>query len=250
MFMDLGLSGRTAVVSGGSAGLGFATARSLVTAGVRVVICGRDAKRLTDAAAKIGNSCIGIVGDVSSVAGGETFINQATAALGHIDIAVLNGGGPPAGNFASTSVANYETAVQNGLLSMIAMTKLVVPQMQSRKWGRVVAITSISVRQPIPNLILSNTMRAGLTGFLKTVAREVASDCVTINTVQPGTHATDRITQLYGATPDAKALDIPAGVIGDPKDFGDVVAFLCSESAKFITGANLQVDGGQYSGLI
>lgn len=248
--MDLGLSGRTAVVSGGSAGLGFATARSLVTAGVRVVICGRDAKRLTDAAAKIGNSCIGIVGDVSSVAGGETFINQATAALGHIDIAVLNGGGPPAGNFASTSVANYETAVQNGLLSMIAMTKLVVPQMQSRKWGRVVAITSISVRQPIANLILSNTMRAGLTGFLKTVAREVASDCVTINTVQPGTHATDRITQLYGATPDAKALDIPTGVIGDPKDFGDVVAFLCSESAKFITGANLQVDGGQYSGLI
>lgn len=248
--MDLGLSGRTAVVSGGSAGLGFATARSLVTAGVRVVICGRDAKRLTDAAAKIGNSCIGIVGDVSSVAGGETFINQATAALGHIDIAVLNGGGPPAGNFASTSVANYETAVQNGLLSMIAMTKLVVPQMQSRKWGRVVAITSISVRQPIANLILSNTMRAGLTGFLKTVAREVASDCVTINTVQPGTHATDRITQLYGATPDAKALDIPAGVIGDPKNFGDVVAFLCSESAKFITGANLQVDGGQYSGLI
>lgn len=248
--MDLGLSGRTAVVSGGSAGLGFATARSLVAAGVRVVICGRDAKRLTDAAAKIGNSCIGIVGDVSSVAGGETFINQATAALGHIDIAVLNGGGPPAGNFASTSVANYETAVQNGLLSMIAMTKLVVPQMQSRKWGRVVAITSISVRQPIANLILSNTMRAGLTGFLKTVAREVASDCVTINTVQPGTHATDRITQLYGATPDAKALDIPAGVIGDPKDFGDVVAFLCSESAKFITGANLQVDGGQYSGLI
>ena len=248
--MDLGLSGRTAVVSGGSAGLGFATARSLVTAGVRVVICGRDAKRLKDAAAKIGNSCIGIVGDVSTVAGGETFINQATAALGHIDIAVLNGGGPPAGNFASTSIANYETAVQNGLLSMIAMTKLVVPQMQSRKWGRVVAITSISVRQPIANLILSNTMRAGLTGFLKTVAREVASDCVTINTVQPGTHATDRITQLYGATPDAKALDIPAGVIGDPKDFGDVVAFLCSESAKFITGANLQVDGGQYSGLI
>lgn len=248
--MDLGLSGRTAVVSGGSAGLGFATARSLVTAGVRVVICGRDAKRLNDAAAKIGNSCIGIVGDVSTVAGGETFINQASAALGHIDIAVLNGGGPPAGNFASTSIANYETAVQNGLLSMIAMTKLVVPQMQSRKWGRVVAITSISVRQPIANLILSNTMRAGLTGFLKTVAREVASDCVTINTVQPGTHATDRITQLYGATPDAKALDIPAGVIGDPKDFGDVVAFLCSESAKFITGANLQVDGGQYSGLI
>ena len=248
--MDLGLSGRTAVVSGGSAGLGFATAQALANDGVRVVVCGRDAKRVSDAATKIGNSCIGIVGDVSSVAGGETFIEQATAVLGHIDIVVLNGGGPPAGNFASTSVENYETALQNGLMSMIAMTKLVVTEMQSRKWGRVVAITSIAVRQPIANLILSNTMRAGLTGFLKTVAREVAGDCVTINTVQPGTHATNRITQLYGAVPDAQALDIPAGVVGDPKDFGDVVAFLCSESAKFITGANLQVDGGQYSGLI
>jgi 3-oxoacyl-[acyl-carrier protein] reductase len=119
-------------------------------------------------------------------------------------------------------------------MSMIAMTKLVVPQMQSRKWGRVVAITSIAVRQPIANLILSNTARAGLTGFLKTVSREVAGDGVTVNTVQPGTHDTDRIRQLYGATP----------------DFGSVVAFLCSESAKFITGVNLQVDGGAYTGLI
>ena len=141
-------------------------------------------------------------------------------------------------------------ALQNGLMSMISMTKLVVPEMQVRKWGRVVAITSIAVRQPIANLILSNTVRAGLTGFLKTVAREVAGDCITVNTVQPGTHATDRIVQLYGSSPDAKALDIPAGVIGDPKDFGNVIAFLCSESAKFISGANLQVDGGQYSGLI
>lgn len=248
--MDLAISGRTAAVAGGSAGLGFATAQALANDGVRVAICGRDANRVADAATKIGNSCIGIVGDVSSVAGGETFIRNATAAVGHLDIVVLNGGGPPAGNFASTNVESYETAVQNGLMSMIAMTKLVVPEMQSRKWGRVVAITSIAVRQPIASLILSNTMRAGLTGFLKTVAREVAGDCVTINTVQPGTHATDRITQLYGAAPDAKALDIPAGVVGDPKDFGDVVAFLCSESAKFITGANLQVDGGQYSGLI
>lgn len=133
---------------------------------------------------------------------------------------------------------------------MIAMTKLVVPAMQTRKWGRVVAITSVAVRQPIASLILSNTVRAGLTGFLKTVSREVAPDGVTVNTIQPGIHATDRITQLYGSTPDVGAMGIPAGVIGDPKDFGNVTAFLCSESAKFITGANLQVDGGAYSGLI
>ena len=115
--MDLAISGRTAAVAGGSAGLGFATAQALANDGVRVAICGRDAKRVTDAAAKIGNSCIGIVGDVSSVVGGETFIRNATAALGHLDIVVLNGGGPPAGNFASTSVESYETAVQNGLMS-------------------------------------------------------------------------------------------------------------------------------------
>ncbi|MTH90795.1 MAG: SDR family NAD(P)-dependent oxidoreductase, partial [Actinobacteria bacterium] len=126
--MDLAISGRTAAVAGGSAGLGFATAQALANDGVRVAICGRDAKRVTDAATKIGNSCIGIVGDVSSVAGGETFIRNATAALGHLDIVILNGGGPPAGNFASTNVESYETAVQNGLMSMIAMTKLVVPE--------------------------------------------------------------------------------------------------------------------------
>ena len=248
--MDLGLTGRTAAVAGGSAGLGFATAQALANDGVRVVVCGRDEKRAIDAAKKIGNSSVGISCDVSSVAGGESFVEQATKILGHIDILVLNSGGPPAGTFASTSVESYDKAFANGLMSMIAMTKLVVPQMQIRKWGRVVAITSIAVRQPIANLILSNTARAGLTGFLKTVSREVAGDGVTVNTVQPGTHDTDRIRQLYGATPDAKALDIPAGFVGDPKDFGDVVAFLCSESAKFITGANLQVDGGQYSGLI
>ncbi|MFM8942791.1 MAG: SDR family oxidoreductase [Acidimicrobiaceae bacterium] len=248
--MDLGLSGRTAAVAGGSAGLGFATAQALANDGVRVVVCGRDEKRATDAAMKIGNSSVGISCDVSSVAGGESFVEQATKILGHIDILILNSGGPPAGTFTSTSVESYDQAFANGLMSMIAMTKLVVPQMQSRKWGRVVAITSIAVRQPIANLILSNTARAGLTGFLKTVSREVAGDGVTVNTVQPGTHDTDRIRQLYGATPDAKALDIPAGFVGDPKDFGNVVAFLCSESAKFVTGVNLQVDGGAYTGLI
>ena len=244
------MTGRTAAVAGGSAGLGFATAQALANDGVRVVVCGRDEKRAIDAATKIGNSSVGISCDVSSVAGGESFVEQATKLLGHIDILILNSGGPPAGTFASTSVESYDKAFANGLMSMIAMTKLVVPQMQSRKWGRVVAITSIAVRQPIANLILSNTARAGLTGFLKTVSREVAGDGVTVNTVQPGTHDTDRIRQLYGATPDAKALDIPAGFVGDPKDFGSVVAFLCSASATFITGVNLQVDGGAYTGLI
>jgi len=130
------------------------------------------------------------------------------------------------------------------------MCESAVPAMRERKWGRVVAITSVSVRQPIANLILSNTARAGVTGFLKTLAREVAGDGVTVNSAQPGIHATDRITQLYGASPNAAQLGIPAGKVGDPADFGKVVAFLCSEPARFITGAHVPVDGGSYAGLL
>jgi 3-oxoacyl-[acyl-carrier protein] reductase len=177
-------------------------------------------------------------------------VREAIALLGHIDILVANGGGPPAGNFASTDLDAYPAALEQNLLSVIGMCKEALPGMQERKWGRIVAITSVAVRQPMANLILSNTARAGVTGFLKTVAREVAQDGVTVNTVQPGIHTTDRVTQLYGAIPDASALGIPAGVAGNPADFGQVVAFLCGEGAKFVTGANLQVDGGSYGGLL
>jgi len=248
--VDLGLSNRTAAVAGASAGLGFASANALAQEGVRVAICSRDATRVAEAARRIGNSCIGIVADVSTLNGGRDFVRQATAALGHIDILVANGGGPPAGNFASTPVDAYITGLQQSLLSVVGMCTEVVSGMQSRKWGRIVAITSVAVRQPIPNLILSNTARAGVTGFLKTLAREVAASGITINTVQPGIHATDRIRQLYGMTPDVASLGIPAGVLGDPADFGAVVAFLCGESARFVSGTNIQVDGGSYAGLL
>ena len=134
-------------------------------------------------------------------------------------------------------------------MSVVAMCKVAVPAMQERGWGRVVAITSISVRQPIATLILSNTARAGATAFLKTLAREVAADGVTVNSVQPGLHATDRLKQLHGGDTRGAAAGIPAGVVGDPADFGVVVAFLCSEQARFITGAAIPVDGGAYSGL-
>jgi 3-oxoacyl-[acyl-carrier protein] reductase len=177
------------------------------------------------------------------------FVEMARDRLGHIDVLVANGGGPKPGNFASLSVDDYLPALQQSLLSVVAMCEASVPAMRERKWGRVVAITSLSARQPVANLILSNTARAGVTGFLKTLAREVAGDGVTVNSVQPGIHATDRITQLYGSTPDAQQLGIPTGEVGDPADFGRVVAFLCSESARFITGTHLPVDGGSYAGL-
>jgi 3-oxoacyl-[acyl-carrier protein] reductase len=129
------------------------------------------------------------------------------------------------------------------------MCQEAVPGMQAQRFGRIVAITSISVRQPIPNLILSNTARSGVTGFLKTLAREVAGDGVTVNSVQPGTHATQRIRDVYGDLDDTAA-GIPAGEVGRPEDFGAVVAFLCSDSARFITGAAIPVDGGAYAGLL
>jgi 3-oxoacyl-[acyl-carrier protein] reductase len=190
-----------------------------------------------------------VVCDVSDAEGGREFVEAVTGVLGGVDILVCNAGGPPPGTFASTPIEAYAKALDLSLLSVVGMCKAAVPSMQERGWGRVVAITSYGVRQPIPTLILSNTARTGATGFLKTVAREVAKDGVTVNSVQPGVHLTDRITQVYGANPDATAMGIPAGVLGDPIDFGHAVAFLCSEHARFITGAHLPVDGGQYAGL-
>ncbi len=248
--MDLGIAGRRAGVAGGSAGLGLASAIALAAAGAHVAICGRDQRRLEAAADRVGRGCVPIVCDVGSAEGGAAFVDAAVDALGGLDILVANAGGPPPGTFASTPVELYQLGLDLNLMSVVGMCKVAIPAMQQQKWGRVVAITSVAVRQPIATLILSNTARAGVTGFLKTVAREVAIDGVTVNTVQPGIHATDRMSALYGGTPDAASLSIPAGVVGDPEDFGRVVAFLCSESAKFVTGAQLQVDGGAYGGLL
>lgn len=248
--MDLGIQGKTAAIAAGTAGLGLGTAQALASEGVRVVVCGRDESKLARALEVIGHGAQGFVCDVSTDVGGREFVERAIDTLGSVDILVANGGGPPAGTFASTPEDQYVPALQNNLLSIVAMCHAAVPAMQERHWGRVLAITSVSVRQPINNIILSNTARAGVTAFLKTLAREVASDGVTVNTIQPGTHATDRITQLYGAHPDARAMGIPAGFVGNAEDFGRIAAFMCSESARFMTGVNVHVDGGAYAGLL
>ena len=228
----------------------MATAKALAAEGAQVVICGRDAARLDAAAIVVGHGCISVVCDVGSAQGGAAFVDAAMNALGGVDILVANAGGPPPGTFASTPVDLYQVGLDLNLLSVVGMCKAAIPAMQERKWGRVIAITSVAVRQPMANLILSNTARSGVTGFLKTVAREVAHDGVTVNTVQPGMHLTGRITQLYGGVPDASAMGIPAGVMGDPDDFGHVVTFLCSDHAKFVTGVQMHVDGGAYGGLL
>ena len=245
--MDLGLTGKRVLVGGGSAGLGLGAARALTDAGCVVAINGRDQQRLDAAGSAIG--AVTVQGDVGNPEGVADVVDRARAELGGIDIVIANAGGPPPGNFASTPLDAYPPALETNLLASIAMCDAVVPEMRERGWGRIIAITSISVRQPIANLILSNTARAGLTAFLKTLATEIAGDGVTVNSVQPGLHATDRLRSAVGGDTDALAATVPTGTVGDPDDFGAVVAFLCSEQARFVTGAAIPVDGGQYAGL-
>lgn len=244
--MDLGITGRRAAVAAASAGLGHASARALREAGCEVAICGRDRSRVEAAANDIGATPV--VADVSTPDGAAQFVRDAARSLGGVDILVTNAGGPPRGGFATTPFDEYQRAVELNLLSVIAMCTEAVPAMRSQGWGRVVGITSVTVRQPSTTLILSNTARAGATAFLKTLALEVASDGVNVNTVQPGFHVTDRMRQL-GVDPTELAATLPSRQVGDPRDFGQVVAFLCSEHARFVTGVAVPVDGGQFLGL-
>jgi 3-oxoacyl-[acyl-carrier protein] reductase len=247
--MDLKIAGKRAAVAAASSGLGLATARALANEGARVAICGRDRVRVEAAASDIGEAAVPLVVDVSTPDGATQFVTQSQDALGGVDILVTNAGGPPPGNFASTALDAYPEAISLNLLSVVAMCQAAVPAMREQRWGRVVAITSISVRQPLPMLILSNTARAGATGFLKTLATEVAPDGVTVNSIQPGVHRTPRVEQIYGGNIEAAANSIPVGELGSADDFGQVAAFLCSDAARFVTGASIPVDGGAYSGL-
>lgn len=250
--MDLGISGRRALVTGASSGLGLSTARALAANGVSVVISSRSLDRLEAAAATIapvdGAAVHVMEADVSDADAATELVTEAGRILGGVDILIANAGGPPPGNFASTDFAAYDAALRLNLLSTVALCRAAIPAMIERRWGRVVAITSSSVREPIDRLILSNTARAGVTGFLKTVAREVAPHGVTVNSLQPGLHATDRLTSLYPDL-DAVASAIPAQALGDPDDFGQVAAFMCSEHTKFVTGVALPLDGGALHGL-
>ena len=247
--MDLAIADKRAVVAASTSGLGLGTAKALAEAGCRVVVNGREQARAEEVASELPNA-IGIGGDLSTVAGAERFIGAAIDALGGVDILITNNGGPPPGNFAETEIDAYSAALELNLLSMAAMAKLVVPGMQAQKWGRIVAITSTSVHTPIPNLILSNTARSGLTSLLKTLALEVVGDGITVNTVQPGLHLTPRVEQLYGTEVSGVAQAQPTGHLGDANDFGAVVAFLCSQQANQVTGVSVPVDGGRFTQLL
>jgi 3-oxoacyl-[acyl-carrier protein] reductase len=243
--VDLGIRGRRAAVAAGTAGLGRACAAALVAEGAQVTICGSDAGRAEAAAAELGAEWV--VADLTDPEAAAGFVRGVGP-----DILVVNGPGPAPGRVADTTLADYQAALDRSLLAVVGMCLAAVPGMRERGWGRIVAITSLGVRQPYPNLALSNTARAGATGFLRTLAREVAGDGVTVNSVLPGLHDTDRVRSVY-ADPDLRATalaGVPAGRLGDPAGCAALVAFLCGQPAGFVTGATVPVDGGAYQGLL
>ncbi len=249
--MDLGIEGKFAAVAASTSGLGFAAAQALAREGVNVAICGRDRVTAERAAAKIGRTTVPIIADVATQEGAVEFTAEAQRQLGQIDILVINAPGTPTGTFATIEPGAFAPALESHILSVVAMCRSVLGAMQERRWGRVVAITSSGVRQPIPDLILSNTGRTGLTAFLKTVALEVAAHEITVNSVQPGYHRTQRLVSWAGNDRLKElALDVPARRLGDAEDLGALVAFLCSQSARYITGAAIPVDGGLSRGLM
>jgi 3-oxoacyl-[acyl-carrier protein] reductase len=247
--MDLGIAGRRAAVAAGSAGLGFGTAAALVAEGARVAICGRDRGRLDEAVARLGGGAVGIEADLSDPEAAVGFVDGAADALGGpLEILVANAGGPPPGTASQTDLGDYARALDLNFLSTVAMCNAAVGPMRAAGWGRIVAITSIGARQPIGTLAASSAARAAATSYVKNLSREVAPDGITANTVQPGSHDTERIRSMHGDSA-AAAAAIPVGHLGDPADFGAVVAFLCSQPARFVTGAALIVDGGASAGL-
>lgn len=246
--MNFRLKGKRAIVAGASSGLGLGCAKALAAEGAIVAMGSRTEGRIQAASKEVANS-IPIVGDVGSASGATSFIEEAAKELGGVDILITNAGGPPPGTWETIELDQYAKALELNLISTVAMCLSAVGHMRSQKWGRIVAITSKTVRQPASNLILSNTARAGATGFLKTLATDIAADGVTVNSLQPGLHGTDRVEQIYGDNLASAVKDIPAQAMGDPDDFGRVAAFLCSDAASFITGVALPVDGGSIQAL-
>ncbi len=256
--MDLGIAGRVAVVQAASRGLGFATALELAREGASVAICARRQQPLEEARSRIetetGARVLSVAFDVTDAGEREAFFARVEAELGAASILVCNAGGPPPRAFADTTAEDFVRAIDANFLSAVESCRRVLPAMRAARWRRLALITSIAVTQPVPGLILSNAARAGVTGFAKTLASEVAQDGVTVNCVLPGTHKTDRIDHLLSGGGDAMERElvaqIPAGRMGSPEEFAAVVAFLCSSRASFVTGVSLGVDGGAVRSLL
>jgi 3-oxoacyl-[acyl-carrier protein] reductase len=245
--MDLGIEGRVALVMGASQGLGRGIAAALVREGATVAVVSRSLERLEKAAAGIGPGATPFVADASDPDRLAALPGEVAAALGPVDILVANTGGPPFGGAFAHDLDEWEQAYRSLVLAPRILAEAVVPGMRERQWGRIVNVGSNTTREPNPFLNLSNTHRMAAVGFLKTLAGEVAGDGITVNTVATGRFATERLTQHGGTLDDAEAAarsEVPAGRLGTPEEYGDLVAFLCSERAAYLTGTVIPLDGG------
>src|SRR6201998_4028700 len=262
--MDLGLKNRVALVAASSQGLGLATAEVFAAEGCKVAMCARNQQALQAGAGKIrkqhGAEVLAEAFDVTNASAVGRFVAAVAARFGGVDICVTNAGGPPAKGFLAASLEDWQHAIDANFLSPVYFCRDAVPQMQRKKWGRIITITSIATKQPVTDLVLSNAVRAGVVGLVKSLANEFGKDGILVNNVGPGFTATDRLKQLAKARSAASgksereifeswAVDAAQKRIGEPREVADAIVWLASERASFVTGQTILVDGGAYKGL-
>jgi 3-oxoacyl-[acyl-carrier protein] reductase len=262
--MDLGLKGRGVIVAASSQGIGLATAEAFAREGAQVAMCARNESNLRQAAEKIrsetGAEVFAEAVDVTDASRVQPFVDSVAKTFGRIDVCVTNAGGPPAKNFLSISPDEWRKAVDLNFLSVVHLAKAVIPYMQRHRWGRIVTITSVTVKQPVAELIMSNAVRAAVVGLVKSLSNEFGKDGILVNNVAPGYTATERLQELAGVRALAAGVtreqihqdwtaEIPLRRLGDPKDIADVILWLASERAAYVTGQTVLADGGIYRGL-
>jgi 3-oxoacyl-[acyl-carrier protein] reductase len=262
--METGLKGRVAIVAASSQGLGRATAEALAAEGCRLAMCSRKKEAVQAAAdaltAKYKTEIFAEAVDVADPPAVHRFVEETAARFGGVDICVTNAGGPPAKGFLAVTLEEWHQAVELNFLSTVYFARAVIPHMQKKRWGRIITITSVTTKQPIADLVLSNAVRAAVVGLVRSLANEFGKDGILVNNVGPGFTATDRLKELAAARSkaggktereifDGWAADAPLKRVGEPRELADTIVWLASDRASYITGQTILVDGGLYKGL-